>query len=204
MPAEERDAPRRGQGAGRAAYRARQFFLGFRSSLAVAEAEQARALLSEPELLLFTEMEARDRRHSFDMVRWLQARMPTPGPEPVLLRAALLHDVGKGRLHVFERVLFVVLGAISTRLRDACSRERGPNPGPALWRLRHHALLGAQRLECAGTDVRVRLLVARHTEPLHGPHQALAVIPGHAPPLAAMDETLERELAWLIAADEAC
>ena len=183
MPAQERDAPRRGSGAGRAAYRARQFFLGFRSSLTVAEAEQARALLSEPELLLFTEMEARDRRHSFDMVRWLQARMPAPGPEPGLLRAALLHDVGKGRLHVFERVLFVVLGAISTPLRDACSREHGPNPGPALWRLRHHALLGA---------------------PLHEPLPAPPAIPGYAPPRATMDETLERELAWLIAADEAC
>jgi len=186
--------PRRRGWEQRTIYRARQFFLGFRSSLSIDEAEEARALLAEPELLLFTEMEARDRRHSFDMAHWLRERMPPPGPEPALLRAVLLHDVGKGRLQVVERVLFVLLGAVSPRLRDALSRQHGPHPLPALWRLRQHAALGAERLAAVGTDARVRTLVARHTESLH------ARTPGMGPG----DEVLERELAWLMAADEAC
>jgi hypothetical protein len=164
-------------------YRARQLLLGFRASLDPAETVLAQRLLSERELVLFSSMQARDQRHSMDMLRWLRARA-TPSPD--LEAAALLHDVGKRGLRAWDRVAYVLLAALSVRLLDAAASERGPGPRRALWVLRHHAELGARLLEGAGARSRVVELVRRHKDAL--------------PPAPGGDE----ELRLLIEADGAC
>lgn len=165
-------------GPARVAYRVRQVLLGLRPALRAGEAASVRALLSEDERVLFLGMDARDRRHSVDMLLWLRARTQ---PSMALEVAALLHDVGKGRLRLVERVAFVLLGLLGEARRDRVAIEGGGFRG-ALWRLRHHARLGAERLTDASTE-RVRWLVAHHTDPL--------------PPD-------DEELRWLMAADDAC
>lgn len=167
-----------------AAYRVRQFFRGFRLTLNPDEIRTVRDLLTHEERLLFTSMQARDRRHSMDVLLWLERQTPPYVlPSEDLLVAALLHDVGKGSLVVWDRVLFVLLGATSVRLRRWVERERGWRFQRALWRLEYHAPLGAEKVALAGSRPRVIELVARHT---------------NATP--AGDE----ELAWLMAADSAC
>lgn len=159
-------------------YRVRQVLLGLRPALRAGEVATVRALLSESERALFMTMDARDRRHSMDMLLWLRARTH---PSPALEVAALLHDVGKGRLRLAERVAFVLLGLPGEALRDRLAVEDGGFRG-ALWRLRHHAHLGADRLAGVSAE-RVRWLVAHHTDTV--------------PP---EDEELRR----LMAADDAC
>ncbi|MEZ4553081.1 MAG: HD domain-containing protein [Dehalococcoidia bacterium] len=143
------------------------------------------ALLSERERLLFVAMQGRDRRHSMDMVAWLERQRVADGAHPStdLLVAALLHDVGKGPLAVSDRVAFVLLGAVSTRFRRSLEREHGPRWRRALWRLEHHARLGADRLQQAGANPRVVDLVRRHKD---------------------LDAGADEELRALIAADGAC
>ncbi|HRC61989.1 MAG: HD domain-containing protein [Dehalococcoidia bacterium] len=150
-----------------AAYRSGQFFRGFRWALRPDEVSRVCGLLNERERLLFSAMQGRDRRHSMDMVRWLERRGAAKGTPPSadLLAAALLHDVGKGSLIVWDRVAFVLLGACSIRLRRSLERERGWRWQQALWRLEHHAGLGAELLEGSGTRPRVVELVRRHKDP---------------------------------------
>jgi len=156
----------------------RQVLLGLRPALRAGEVASVRALLSEDERVLFMTMDARDRRHSMDMLLWLRARTTPSMPLEV---ATLLHDVGKGRPRLVERVAFVLLGALGGTRRDRWCVEGGGFRG-ALWRLRHHARLGAARIAGTSTE-RVRWLVAHHTDAL--------------PPD-------DEELRWLMAADDAC
>lgn len=168
----------------RAAYRVRQVLLGFRPALRAGEVAAVRALLNDEERALFTSMDARDRRHSVDMLLWLRDRT---APSPTLEVAALLHDVGKGRLRLHERVAFVLLGVVLPRWRSRLGtpEARGLAGGArrALWRLEHHGALGAERLRRC-SSARVCWLVEHHTDAV-------------APPT-------DKELQWLIAADDAC
>ncbi len=142
---------------------------GFGTTLDPAEVHLARSLLQPAELRLFAAMHPRDRRHSMDLLRALDADTEqghgTP-PSPELRQAALLHDVGKGHLELWDRVAFVLLGAASQPLVDGLASESGAAWQQALWRLRHHAALGAERLVGAGSTPRVVELVRRHTAPL--------------------------------------
>jgi hypothetical protein len=140
-------------------YRTRQFVRGLRPRISAEEAAEARRLLSDGELRLFLAMTPRDRRQAFDVLRWLQHRGE---PSEALQVAALLHDAGKGEIAVCDRIAFVLLEAISPRLVDALAARHGSRRRRPLWRLRHHARLGASRLERAGSDPRVLELVRGH------------------------------------------
>jgi hypothetical protein len=98
-----------------------------------------------------------------------------------MLVAALVHDVGKGRLAAWHRVAFVVLNGVSPRLVSVVAAEDGAGWRRALWRLQHHAALGAQALEAVSADARVVAIVRSHT--------------GRPP-------ADDAEVAWFIAADD--
>ncbi len=170
-----------------ARYRVGQVFLSLRSAATPPAIAELRELLSEAELACFVAMTPRDRHHSLDVMRRVRERSSAGGAPASrdLLAAALLHDVGKGRLMLRDRVAFVLLYAVSERLGDALGTERGPRWRRALWRIRHHARLGAAQLTEAGSSARVVELVARHI-------------------VAKREGTGgDRELALLIAADDA-
>ncbi len=155
----------------RIGYRAYQFTRGLRPTLAPSEIEIVRASLTAAELELFLAADPRDRRHSVDLFVLLsEAGAEGAAAGDDLLCAALLHDVGKGPLRVWDRILFVILNAAVPTLARRCETPSNPDGGArwrdALWRLRHHAERTAAMLEGAGTPPRVIEIVRRHTGPI--------------------------------------
>lgn len=147
--------------ASRARYRAQQYTKGIVVRVRPEEAAAVRALLSPAELTLFLCMQRRDQRHSLDLFHALAAEDAAHHS----LVAALLHDVGKDELHDWQRIVFVLLESVRPGLGRRLEAELGPSWRTGLWRLRHHARLGAERLAAAGCAPRVVEIVAAHTGP---------------------------------------
>ena len=144
-------------------YRVRQFG---RAVGARPDAEQLAVLdhyLTATERRWFFANAPRDWRHHLRTLELLQA--DGGAVSPLLARAALLHDVGKGHIRLYERVLYVLLSAGAPRLLDRLARPHGPAPLAALHRIRHHAAAGADWLATTGADPRLIDLVRRHHDP---------------------------------------
>lgn len=153
------------QQAARIRYRAWQFFRALRPALHPEEIAMVRSRLSEAEFTLFLHADARDRRHSLDLYHLLReggAVAGIPRSDDLEL-AALLHDVGKGRMAVWHRAVFVLLNALTPRLVPLVESPTGMTWRRSLWRLRRHADLGADLLAAAGTRPRVVEIVRAHT-----------------------------------------
>jgi putative nucleotidyltransferase with HDIG domain len=116
--------------------------------------------LSDGELAAFLAMDPRDRDHACRVARRLV--LEHPEAEPVWVRAALLHDVGKSLApyRAWERIaVHVARGwspgvlARAPRLAAACARDR------------RHPEEGARVLADLGADPRLVALVAHHHRP---------------------------------------
>ncbi len=145
----------------RVRYRVQQYTKGLVARVRPEEAATVREMLSPTELALFLGMQRRDQRHSLDLFHALFAG----GASRDSLVAALLHDVGKDELRDWQRVAFVLLEAVRPGLGRRLEAESGPPWRTGLWRLRHHARLGAERLAAAGCAPRVVEIVAAHAGP---------------------------------------
>lgn len=121
----------------------------------------ARASLPSAEYRLYLSMDRRDRQHACDVAKALRARHP--GASDELVRAALLHDVGKaGRPYrLLERIVVHLLPSpwypVEPRLEGLAG---------ALQMKRHHPVYGAAMIRAAGGGERVARLVA------HDPSEA--------------------------------
>lgn len=157
----------------RALYRTRQVAHALNPRLDDAGLEWARSFLSAGEWQLFSAMQRRDQRHALEVAGRLRAQGTDDGD---LLKAALLHDCGKGDVPVWLRVAKV--------LNPRFVRDAGNEPSigwrGAAYRLTHHAEIGANLARDAGAGDAVASLIR-----------------GHVP---AGDEA---RLALLIAADDA-
>ena len=141
----------------RAVYRGRQFLGALRPRIDAGLRAEALGLLREPEQQLFEAMTRRDQQHCLEVYRRLRAR---GHDDHDLLTAALLHDVGKGRVALWHRVAYVLLEAGAPGL---LARLTAPGEGrgwrQALHRCRHHPKLGAELAARAGSPPPVVALI---------------------------------------------
>ena len=133
---------------------------GVHPSLVTPDDAWASSRLSDAERGLYLAMDPRDRDHA---VRVARALLRThPDAPQVVVRAALLHDVGKSRrrYRVDERILVHLV-------RAAPPPPEPPRGGLAGARqtAAHHAAYGAEMIRSAGGSARVAELVARHDRP---------------------------------------
>jgi putative nucleotidyltransferase with HDIG domain len=147
----------------RAFNQARRTLLAVLPQLARPDDALAARWLEPPELALYLGMDPRERRHACEVAAAL-LRLDPQVPA-VLVRAALLHDLGKsGRPYrALERILvhlYLPRRAAQLPLEPPLTGLRGA------WQTRvHHAAYGAARLRAAGVCPGVADIVARHHAP---------------------------------------
>ena len=130
------------------------------------------ANLTPAEQALFFSMEVSDQRHALDVFRIVKA---SGRRDASLLAAALLHDVGKGRISVWQRVVFVLLKAVSPQLLRWLASDDGRGWSGALARSLDHAERGAALAEAAGSTPETVRLIRLHRAPA-GDDVALAML----------------------------
>jgi putative nucleotidyltransferase with HDIG domain len=156
-------------------YRVRQFWGTLSIKKDHLELEQALALLSPEQRVLFTQMQPGEQNHALIMF----CRLLEQGEnQPDLLVAALLHDVGKLRypLSPLERVMVVLVKAAMPKQ----ARRWGQLPlngwdGLPSWRkafivAEHHAVWGAEMARKTGVSPLTENLIRLH----HHPHRQCA------------------------------
>jgi hypothetical protein len=157
----------------RAAYRSRQFLAALRARVAEEERAEVATVLTLAEQRLFYSMELRDQRHALNVFRALKSGEQR---DPSLLAAALLHDVGKGPVRLWQRVAFVLLKAVSPRLLRRLASDDGGDWRRALARSLHHAERGAALAEAAGSTAETVRLIRLHRTPAGDDDHALALL----------------------------
>lgn len=141
---------------------------GTHPRLAVPDDAWAEARLPEPERRLYERMDPRERDHAVRVARAVLRRRPYAAPE--LIRAALLHDVGKSvrGYRLAERIVVHLVGGGALPAQPPLAGLAG-----ARQVARHHAAYGAAMIREAGGSPRVAELVARHERPGDDPDAAL-------------------------------
>jgi len=156
----------------RAAYRSRQFLCALRARVDDDERAEVAAHLTPGEQHLFYSMDIRDQRHALDVFRALKSGGQQ---DPSLLAAALLHDVGKGPVRLWQRAAFVLLRAVSPALLRRLARGDDPGWRGSLARMLDHAERGAALAEAAGSTAETARLIRLHRSPAGG-DAALALL----------------------------
>ncbi len=159
-------------------HRLGQFFGALRPHVSPGDRAEAYRYLAPGEQQLFETMMLRDQQHGIAVFRHIRAALADDDPR--LLTAALLHDCGKGRVAIWQRVAHVVLGVAAPGLRRRIASERGPGWRRAFWRLLYHPDIGAGLAERAGADADVVRIIREQDSPQ--PDERLAL-------LQAADET---------------
>jgi len=146
----------------------------------------ARAALSEGEWQVFEGLNPKEQAHAIRVARKAQgfaamSSLPT-NEQSALIKAALLHDVGKcGAIGPMDKVAIVLISrccpALAEKLSDMGAQSSDPT-GQKFWRWapvyelarafhfhRIHAERGAKMVTLAGADRRVAELIRDHHAP---------------------------------------
>lgn len=139
----------------RAQYRVRQFLVALRPRVAPADYELVEHLLTPPLRPLFYAMTLRDQQHAIAVCRLL---LQAGCRDNDLLAAALLHDIGKGRPRLWQRVVYVLLQATVPGLVEVLA-QRALLGFTWLQHFRDHEQRGAALVAAAGgSGTLIRLL----------------------------------------------
>ncbi len=141
-----------------------RFFAGLLARVEPSDLRVVEEYLSKPEQALFSKLSVADQRHSIDLFR----RLWDDGHRtPDLLRAALLHDLGKasGPLPLTFRVVYSLTAWLNGRWASWLSAHERPTWCRPFFVAAHHPRLGAEAATRAGASPNVARLIAGHGSP---------------------------------------
>lgn len=145
-------------------YRIWQFWQSLKSPPQENDWQLVSAVLSPEESAIFHKLPVPDQNHSLRVLRALQA---TGEQDPDLLKAALLHDLGKTLypLKRWERVWAVLASSLFPRAFLRWGDGRPAGLCRALAVIKHHPEWGAQLAQEAGGSSRLVWLIRNHESP---------------------------------------
>lgn len=146
------------------AYRLWQFWRNLTAvPLSLQEMAEITAVLTPDELALFQRFSLSDQQHSYCVLGTLQRAGYT---QPVLQKAALLHDIGKirYRLTIWERSLAVLLGMLWSRRVDAWGQGEARGWQRPFVIKAQHPVWGADMVNAVGGEAVVVSLIRRHQD----------------------------------------
>jgi hypothetical protein len=158
-------APAVRHGRGRAQYRVVQFARQIVPRRMGPIDAELRTALQPAEWELVARMTAGDRAHLFETRRRLEA---TGCLDPALLKAAVLHDIGKvddrGRVYLAHRVALVLLRRFAPRLIDLLAGSGVPGWRYDFYLAIEHPRVGGELARLAGCDPRVCWLITHRQD----------------------------------------
>ena len=142
-------------------YRVWQFWQSLQKPPRPDELKKAQNILNPIELELFLKLPFPDKNHSLRVFSSLESAEET---DPDLLKAALLHDIGKTchPLKRWERVFAVLVGGLLPRKAVDWGQKDPEGIHRALVVIHQHPVWGAELAEKAGTNQRVIWLIRHH------------------------------------------
>lgn len=145
-------------------HRIRRFFENLRTGQTFVADPRIDRYLSSAERALFAEMPVPDQHHALKV---LSALEKAGYREIALLRAALLHDIGKtgAGICLWHRVVVALLQSWAPGTLRWLAGDGRPGWRYPLFVLLNHAHRGATLVEEAGSDLDTILLVREHQTP---------------------------------------
>ncbi len=154
--------------------RVRQFYRAMTADITPADRDFVDKSIPKAAQPLFYAMHPADQYHALHVARTALALADMsnlPVDRSMLLRCALLHDVGrqKGDLDIWGKVFTVLmdhfLPALAEKLAKPACRGLWDKPGHALYVYYHHAEIGAARLRAIGLTAEAALIARHHLPP---------------------------------------
>jgi len=155
------------------AYRVTQFARAFTTRMGPQEPAELERLLNPEELALFYRMSKPALRHGLLVFRRLRQ---LGCDDDQLLTAALLHDVGKRRVSLAQRVMGVLLGAVWPTSIYKMASPNGHGWRRGFYEHLYHPELGAGLALQAGSHPRVVELIRHHHTGGEGAPQGLSAL----------------------------
>lgn len=142
-------------------YRVWQFWQSLKNAPRSEDREKVKVILNSAELALFQGLPIPDQNHSLRVLQTLQSAGET---DPDLLKAALLHDIGKilHPLRHWERVFAVLLEAFLPRIAADWGEKDLKGFYRPLVIISQHPVWGADLAEKAGSSQLVIWLIRHH------------------------------------------
>ena len=146
--------------------RVKQFCRAITAKLSADDNRYISSHLSPQEQKLFFAMDVVDQYHALH-VAYTVERIAIEGKKGIdhelLIRCALLHDIGrvKGDMSLFGKVFVVLLTAFLPKLADKLEM----NGNHMLYIYRHHAEIGAKKLQEMGLYKESKIIARHHNPP---------------------------------------
>ncbi len=146
--------------------RIKQFFRAISAKLTIDDKKYISTHLSPKEQKLFFAMDVVDQYHSIRVAYTIERFVIEDSQgidKEFLIRCALLHDIGrvKGDMSTFGKVFVVLISAVSKNFADKLER----NGNHMIYIYRHHAEIGAKKLQDIGLYREAKIIAKHHSPP---------------------------------------